>query len=707
MNYTEAVRLARIGDERGFGYLYESTYRSKYYLALQYMKNREAAEDVLQDAYLKAFSKLDMLEQPEHFSAWLGQIVANTAKNALAKNNPLLFTDVAAETEIEDFVDRVEDDDVTGQPELSYTREETRELVRELIDALSDEQRMCILMFHIEGISIKEIAQTLDCSENTVKSRLNYGRKNLKIKAEELQKKGYKLYSIAPLPLLLFLLRTDRDTMLAEGSIQIVGRCIADYIFARIPSLHPVPGVSQGTSGTSQMASGTSQAASEAVQAGTGAGKAAAAKAGFLHAVAGKAVVAVLSVCIAGGTIYGVTQTMGHDTGTETGQTQQEQMQQTETEVETEAEPQSIPVTDTDYPDLIEGSLTKEELEFVFAYGPETLTEQGLSEGDYLMFLNCWCQASEPAGQFITFMGQDANYRHGYAVEDINRYLSSFTEYRFTEDNDSDTPYGNDVNGDTIWIMPAELSFEAKASIVDASYIEDTMTVHFSYEKNSYENGLTMTDKTATLKKNANDKFQIIAIVEGFVPAEGTAGSAQMDNTESQAAVKNDGSTASVRTIYEGVLTSVQNNEAGYELPNAGGSSDFQYFLWDMNGDGIKELIVGALFTEDVFDAYDIPVFTVVQDLSGYTLKAIDGDMVSLAIYLPADGNGLYTMDMSRGTGEIRIYRLTIAGDTLTMGSAPELTYTLGDDPGAQFINSNSCVGWMSAYGMDGLAELE
>ena len=135
------------------------------------------------------------------------------------------------------------------------------------------------------------------------------------------------------------------------------------------------------------------------------------------------------------------------------------------------------------------------------------------------MFLNCWCEAPEPTGQFITFMGQDANYRQGYAVEDINRYLSSFTEYRFTEDNDSDTPYGNDVSGDTIWIMPAELSFEAKASIVDASYIEDTMTVHFSCEKNSYENGLTMTDKTATLKKNANDKFQIIAIVEGFVPA--------------------------------------------------------------------------------------------------------------------------------------------------------------------------------------------
>ena len=149
MDYTEAVRLARTGNERGFGYLYEHTYKSKYYLALQYMKQKEAAEDVLQDAYLKAFSKLDTLEDPERFPAWLGQIVANTAKNALAKNNPLLFTEVEAQTELEDFVEQIEDEDITSQPELSYTREETRELVQELINALSEEQRMCVLLFHI------------------------------------------------------------------------------------------------------------------------------------------------------------------------------------------------------------------------------------------------------------------------------------------------------------------------------------------------------------------------------------------------------------------------------------------------------------------------------------------------------------------------------------------------------------------------------
>ena len=58
MTYTEAIDLARAGEERGYGFLYEKTYKSKYYLALQYMKNEEEAEDVLQEAYIKAFSSI-------------------------------------------------------------------------------------------------------------------------------------------------------------------------------------------------------------------------------------------------------------------------------------------------------------------------------------------------------------------------------------------------------------------------------------------------------------------------------------------------------------------------------------------------------------------------------------------------------------------------------------------------------------------------
>ena len=241
MDYREAIEKAKNGEEQGFSFLYEKTYKSKYYLALQYMKNKEAAEDVLQEAYMKAFSKLDKLSEPEAFEGWLGTIVANTAKNALAKKNPLLFTDVAVDNEGEEFTYDVEDENPENQPEMAYTREETRELVHSLMDSLSEEQRMCILMFHIEGASISEIAEAMDCSENTVKSRLNYGRKNLKVKAEELQKKGYKLYSVAPVVLLVYLLRSDREVMAAEnigktsgssnvGTAKSVGNAAKSYI---------------------------------------------------------------------------------------------------------------------------------------------------------------------------------------------------------------------------------------------------------------------------------------------------------------------------------------------------------------------------------------------------------------------------------------------------------------------------------------------
>ena len=199
MDYCEAVALAKQGREEGYRFLYETTYKSKYYLALQYMKDEDAAQDVLQEAYMRAFSRLDMLEQPEAFSGWLGKIVGNTAKNMLQKKNPLLFSEMAEEEEDVPFLYEQEDESPEYQPELSYTRRETQELVHEMIDALSEEQRVCILMYEIEGISIREIAAALNCSENTVKSRLNYGRKNIKKRAEELQKKGYKLYGLAPL----------------------------------------------------------------------------------------------------------------------------------------------------------------------------------------------------------------------------------------------------------------------------------------------------------------------------------------------------------------------------------------------------------------------------------------------------------------------------------------------------------------------------
>lgn len=224
MTYTQAVELALSGGSAGFDFLYNATKNNKYYLALKYVKNEEAAKDVLQDAYIRAWKNLDKLKEPEKFDSWLAQIVVNTAKNELEKRNhtPLdLRADSGEDEEDTEIFDRAVSswDNV---PELEYTKEETRQLVHELIDSLSDEQRLVVIAFELEGLTTKEIAEQLGCSEATVKSRLRYGRNNIKEKAEELQKKGYKLYSIAPLPLLLYLLRREEFFVTAEPATQAV-----------------------------------------------------------------------------------------------------------------------------------------------------------------------------------------------------------------------------------------------------------------------------------------------------------------------------------------------------------------------------------------------------------------------------------------------------------------------------------------------------
>lgn len=209
-SYTEAVTAALDGRQDAFSWLYEKTSKEKYYIAIKYMKDPNDASDVLQDAYIKAWKSLGSLDEPEKFPGWVGQIVANTALSALRKTRPVTFSDMSGENEEGDeFVYDIEDEAIDRQPELNYTTNERQEIIRSMIDSLTDEQRLCVMMYYIEEMSVKEIAETLGCSENTVKSRLNYGRKNIRQEAEELKKKGYNFYSIAPVPLLLILLHSE------------------------------------------------------------------------------------------------------------------------------------------------------------------------------------------------------------------------------------------------------------------------------------------------------------------------------------------------------------------------------------------------------------------------------------------------------------------------------------------------------------------
>lgn len=219
MEWKEAVELAKNGDNREYDYLYTQTCNKNYYLALKYMEDEESAKDVLQESYIKAFNKLEQLKDADKFPGWMSRIVANMAIDVLRKkkrNDNKLFSEMESDdSEDMTFEEKIEDDRRDNRPELAIDQKETGRLVKEIIDTLSEEQRLCVMMYYINGMSVKEIADMADVSENTIKSRLNYGRKKIEQKVLELEKRGTKLYGIAPVPFFLYLLLKDADSVKA------------------------------------------------------------------------------------------------------------------------------------------------------------------------------------------------------------------------------------------------------------------------------------------------------------------------------------------------------------------------------------------------------------------------------------------------------------------------------------------------------------
>ena len=271
----EMLALAAKGNQYAIEDLYRLTYNSVYKAAKALIQDEDTVLDIVQDSYVKAFQSLDQLDSPENFRAWIKRIASNKAKDYLKKKKPILFSEMANEDGEEiDF----RDENIDHIPEEVLDRKETTRLMDEILSSLSEDQRMAIGLHYYQDMSIKEIAELMGCSENTVKSRLNYGRKKVEAKVRELEKKGTKLYSLAPLPFLLWLFRMDAEA-------------------TEIPSAAVLEGITAKCAGGSAASAGTVGAgAKAAAHAGAKAATGAGAKALTTKIIAG-----VLAVTVAGG----------------------------------------------------------------------------------------------------------------------------------------------------------------------------------------------------------------------------------------------------------------------------------------------------------------------------------------------------------------------------------------------------------------------
>lgn len=206
--WSDLVSRAKQGDQDALTTLYQNTYSKVFFTIKSMIRDENAVFDILQDSYIKAFTHLKYFDGGSKFLPWVRQIAANTARDYLKKKKPTLFAELTTEDAPDvPIEEQFVDDNSKNMPDAVLDQAETTRLIREIIDGLPEDQRAVIGMYYYQEMPVKEIAAALDATESAVKSRLLYARRKIESKVKDLEKRGTKLYGLAPLPFLLWLLR--------------------------------------------------------------------------------------------------------------------------------------------------------------------------------------------------------------------------------------------------------------------------------------------------------------------------------------------------------------------------------------------------------------------------------------------------------------------------------------------------------------------
>ena len=203
----ELVLSAKNGNKKAFDKLYELTHNDVWYNCLSLLKDEENAKDIMQETYITAFLKLDTLKDEEKFCGWIISITVNKCKNKLKGKVEYQIDDEVLITEAET--------DELMLPEEYITKTEKRKVLLQIMeDTLSFNQYQTVLMFYFDEMSISEIAQGLEISEGTVKSRLNSSRAKMKTAIEDYEKKsGDKLHGVVVVPFFTTIFKEEAKSL--------------------------------------------------------------------------------------------------------------------------------------------------------------------------------------------------------------------------------------------------------------------------------------------------------------------------------------------------------------------------------------------------------------------------------------------------------------------------------------------------------------
>ena len=177
---TELVKKLKAGDIQAFKQLFESYQNSIYNLCYRFVTNKEETEDLCQEVFLKIYKSINTFKHNSKLTTWIYRITINLCLNHQRKRKGLLWFS------LNDSDDQIKDDDIKNltidqgeQPDSSLEKKEREKIVQLAVNSLPNKQRIALILQRYDGMSIKEIAEIMNCTTDSVQSRLSRAKKNL------------------------------------------------------------------------------------------------------------------------------------------------------------------------------------------------------------------------------------------------------------------------------------------------------------------------------------------------------------------------------------------------------------------------------------------------------------------------------------------------------------------------------------------------
>jgi len=161
------LKKARLGNDDAFYELIQQRKELLYRTAYAYVKNREDALDIVSDTVYKAYKSLRKLKEPAFFNTWLTRILINCSLDHLKKQKRIILVKEIADT-----------------PEQTNDYSENLDL-RRAVDKLDDKCRTVIILKYYHDLTIREVAEIMQCPQGTIKSYLHRALNNLRVDLKE------------------------------------------------------------------------------------------------------------------------------------------------------------------------------------------------------------------------------------------------------------------------------------------------------------------------------------------------------------------------------------------------------------------------------------------------------------------------------------------------------------------------------------------